>query len=74
MSDATRVVIPPRTRLEAVWWNPATGDWQVWTACKDRNAMFADMTGTCLVLHSNGAASRMTINPDGTIRLHEVKP
>lgn len=60
--------------LQTVWYDPTNNTWQAWTACHNRNAPFADMMGTCLVMHSGGKAERMTVNPDGTVRVMEVIP
>lgn len=72
--QTVRLQIPPRTQLQAVFYMPSTGQWYVYTACKDRNAAFEDMLGTALVLQSDGSASRWTARPDDMDDLFDIMP
>ena len=74
---ATRLYIPPRTRLETIW---RTFDdvgqihWHVYTACRDRNAPWEQMEGTALQLDCDGVVTRYTEGADVMLNMIEVMP
>ena len=71
----TRLYIPPRTHLETVWRVQGPNNqsqWQIWTACLDRNAPFHQMMGTCMQLGADGRVTRVTYRPDDTESIIEV--
>ena len=70
--SATRLYIPPRTKLETVW--RTKSGWLCYTAIVDRGAPFTDCIGTALLLNHDGSACRVTLNPDGTERMMQVMP
>jgi len=67
VTNVTRLNIPRGTRLETVWRVVdvyGQVNWQVFTACADRNAPFKQMQGTALWLNADGSASRHTEDGD----------
>jgi hypothetical protein len=67
-----RLYIPPKTQLHTVW--RVDHGFLVMTDVPDRNAPFNRLLGTGMLLRSDGSVTRVTINPDGSERHHEVMP
>jgi hypothetical protein len=64
--------VPSNTRIYLI--TRIEGAWQLWTAINSVAASMHNRRGTYLLLHDNGCMQRITVFPDGTERIADVKP